>query len=156
MTPPDTAGSTPSPPPTEYPSAPRLAVGALVIHRGQVLLVERGKAPSKDFWAIPGGSVHLGESLQEAAEREVLEETGVRIAAGDPIFTFDAIEKDSAGKVRYHYVIVDLTGTYIDGEPVPGDDARQARWVSREELEGLAMKPVTRGFLETFFPASQE
>jgi len=154
----------PTPPPsekplslveTEYPSAPRLAVGALVIHAGRVLLVKRGKAPSKNFWAIPGGSVHLGESLQAAAEREVLEETSVAITAGEPIFTFDAIERDADNAVRYHYVIVDLAGTYLRGEPVPGDDARQARWIGPEELAELDMKPVTRNFLETFFLAGK-
>ena len=68
-----------------YPQAPCVAVGAIVFKEDRVLLVRRGKAPSREQWAIPGGSVILGESLQQAAEREVFEETGIRILAGEPI-----------------------------------------------------------------------
>ena len=93
-----------------YPDAPRVAVGAVVFHQNKVLLVLRGQAPSKGMWAIPGGGIELGESLQMAAEREVLEETGLHIKAGEVVFTFDTVERDDAGRVKFHYVIVDLLG----------------------------------------------
>ncbi len=134
--------------PTTYPDAPRIAVGAVVIHRDRVLLVRRGNPPAKDIWAIPGGGVHLGETLQDAAEREILEETGITIRAGEPIYAFDLVERDDQGWVRFHYVIVDLTAEYLFGEPVPGDDAAEVRWVSAQELAELHVNANTRKLLK--------
>ena len=71
----------------EYPDNPRVGVGAVVLREGRVLLVRRGAAPANGLWAIPGGALELGETLQEGAEREILEETGILIRAGDPVFT---------------------------------------------------------------------
>jgi 8-oxo-dGTP diphosphatase len=127
--------------------APRVAVGAIVIKDGKILLVKRNKAPHKDFWAIPGGSVELGETLQEAAEREIREETGVTIEAKEPVFTFDLIERDEKGNVRFHYVIVDLAADYRHGELRPADDVRDARWFSSEELSHIHMTESTRQLL---------
>jgi ADP-ribose pyrophosphatase len=135
-------------------TAARVGVGAVVIRDGKVLLVERGRAPGKGLWAIPGGSVELGESLQAAAEREILEETGVVIRAGEPIFAFDLIEKDETGILKFHYVIIDLKTDYISGEPLAADDAEDARWLAPEDLSSLNVAPVTLkllkklGFLE--------
>ncbi|HSO18331.1 MAG TPA: NUDIX hydrolase, partial [Desulfosarcina sp.] len=120
-----------------YPAAPRPAVGAVVFKNDAVLLVRRGNSPSRGFWAIPGGGVRLGESLQAAAEREVLEETGVVIRAGQPVFAFDTIRRDADGRVRYHYVIVDLAADYVRGDPRAGDDAVDARWITATALETL-------------------
>ena len=103
----------------------------------KALMILRGKPPSQGLWSIPGGSVELGETLQQAAEREVFEETGVIVSAKEPVYTFDHIEKDENERVRFHYVIIDLTADYVSGEPVPGDDALDARWVSLEELDEL-------------------
>jgi ADP-ribose pyrophosphatase len=100
-----------------YPDAPKVAVGAVVFKDERVLLVRRGQPPSKNLWAIPGGSVEIGETLQEAAEREILEETGIKIQAGEPVFTFDVIDRDGTGKIRFHYVIVDLAADYVTGDP---------------------------------------
>ena len=78
-----------------------------------MLLVKRGNPPAKGVWAIPGGGVELGETLEKAAEREVLEETGIVIKAGKPIFSFESIHRDDKDRVRFHYYIVDLTASYI-------------------------------------------
>jgi ADP-ribose pyrophosphatase len=125
-----------------------VAVGAVVFRKGAVLLVRRGKPPSYGRWAIPGGSVRLGEGLQAAAEREILEETGVRVRAGKPVLTFESIEKDAEGRVAYHYVIVDLEAQYLAGEPSAGDDAADARWVTSDDLKHLNVAPATRKFLQ--------
>ena len=125
----------------EYPDAPRAAVGAIVIRDNTVLLVKRRQPPDQGLWAIPGGRVELGETLQEAAEREVREETGVIVRAQGPVYAFDLIERDDAGRIRFHYIIVDLMADYVTGEPTPGDDASAARWVTSKELDAL---PATR------------
>ena len=141
-----------SPDPTttgpRYPTAPRVAVGAVVFKDGRVLLVRRGKAPACGQWAIPGGSVNLGESLQQAAQREIYEETGIRITAGRPVYVFDVVDVADDGRVRYHYVIVDLEATYQAGSLRCGDDALEARWVGPEELQELDLNAATRRLLQ--------
>jgi len=119
---------------TIYPDAPRLAVGAVIVHQNKVLLVRRGNAPAKGLWAIPGGSVNLGETLQAAAEREVLEETGLHIKAGAMIYAFEKIQRDEVGRVQFHYVILDLAAEALDPtQPlIPADDASDAGWYSLE------------------------
>jgi ADP-ribose pyrophosphatase len=134
-----------------YPDYPRLAVGAVVFKDENVLLVRRGQPPAEDLWAIPGGSVEIGETLQEAAEREIREETGVRIRAAEPIYTFDVIERDKSGRIRFHYVIVDLLADFVSGELTAGDDAVEARWVSAEEIDSLAVSSTTLHLLKTKF-----
>jgi ADP-ribose pyrophosphatase len=135
----------------DYPSNPKVAVGAVVFKDERVLLVRRGQPPSKNLWAIPGGSVEIGETLQEAAEREILEETGIKIQAGEPVFTFDVIDRDGTGKIRFHYVIVDLAADYVTGDPQAGDDAAEARWVSAQEIDELQVSTPTLNLLKTKF-----
>ena len=126
-------------------------MGAIVFKDRKVLLVRRGKPPARDLWAIPGGSVEVSETLQRAAEREIYEETGVTIQALEPIYTFDYIERDEFGCARFHYVIVDLTADYVGGEPRPGDDALEARWVSAQELASLRVSLKTLQLLKERF-----
>ncbi len=127
----------------QYPEAPQVAVGAIVVKDGTVLLVRRGQPPSEGLWAIPGGRVELGETLQEAAEREIKEETGLSVHAGKPIHTFDVILRDDDGRVRFHYIIVDLAADYVRGEPQPGDDVEEAQWVTPRGLERLTVNRTT-------------
>lgn len=134
-----------------YPDFPRVAVGAVVFKDDRVLLVRRGRAPARGLWAIPGGSMELGETLQAAAEREIFEETGIKIRAGEPVFTFDVIEKDNDGRIRFHYVIVDMIADYIGGALSPGDDAVEAHWVSAHALNRLNVSPRTRQLLKERF-----
>ena len=131
-------------------------MGALVIKDETVLLVKRGKAPSEGKWAIPGGSVELGETLQEAAEREIREETGIRIRALKPVYTFDFIERDKLEDIRFHYVIVDLEADYIGGRLKPGDDAASAGWIPFAELKELDMNKTTRTFLSKYLSKADE
>jgi len=135
----------------EYPDQPRVAVGAIVFEENKVLLVRRGQPPAEGAWAIPGGRVELGESMQKAAEREIREETGLNVRAKDPVFTFDVVVRDDNGRVRFHYVIVDLIADYVSGELRAGDDALDARWVSSTEMETLSVSPNTRNVLKNLF-----
>lgn len=139
------------PPSTEYPDAPRIAVGAVVFKENRVLLVKRGRPPGKGQWAIPGGSVMLGETMRVAVEREVMEETGIAVTAKDPVITFDVVDHDSRGRVRFHYVIVDFSAEYQSGDVKPGDDAVDARWVAADELVALAVNIRTRTLLHRSF-----
>ncbi len=136
---------------TSLPLSPGVGVGAVVFNEDKVLLVKRGTPPSEGLWAIPGGRLELGETLQQAAEREILEETGVVIRAGNPVFTFDVIERNAAGEIRFHYVIVDLAAEYISGEPVPNDDAQEARWISADELSTRDVSDKTLKLLREVF-----
>ena len=134
-----------------YPGQPRVAVGAIVFKNDKVLLVRRANAPSEDLWAIPGGKVKLGESLKQAAEREIKEETGITIRAREPVFTFDHIETDGNSRIRFHYVIVDLNADYVSGQPRPGDDALEARWITSAQLKGLNVSKKTLEVLAQLF-----
>lgn len=134
-----------------YPDQPIAAVGAIVFKDNRVLLVRRGKPPAEDLWAIPGGRVEVGETLQDAAEREILEETGIVVRALDPVYTFDVIDRDTRGRIRFHYVIVDLIAEYIRGKPRAGDDAAAARWVPSDELSALKVSSTTRQLLTAQF-----
>ncbi len=129
---------------TEYPERPRVAVGVVVVHEGRVLLVERAKPPSAAQWAVPGGSVELGETLAQAAEREVLEETGVVVRAGRVVHVFDGITRDEAGRIRFHYVVVDVEAEYLSGQVRAADDAGAAGWFDRHEVEALRLSEITR------------
>ena len=131
----------------QYPQLPQVAVGAIVIKDNRVLLVKRGKAPSNGQWAIPGGRVELGETLQEAVERELLEETNIEINAGEPAYCFDVIVRDDRDRVQYHYVIIDLKAEYVSGEVQRGDDAVEAAWISANEIASLPVNRTTRHVL---------
>jgi ADP-ribose pyrophosphatase len=133
----------------EYPESPVVGVGAVVIKDGKVLLVKRGVDPKKGLWAIPGGSLKLGETLQEGAEREIMEETGITIRAKEPVYSFDFFERDGGGRVRFHYVIVDMMADYIGGEVQGADDALEARWVSPDELKYLEVSRNTLKILDS-------
>jgi len=131
-----------------YRELPRVGVGAVVIHEGRILLVKRASPPGKGFWAIPGGLVELGETVREAAERELLEETGISVRARDAFYIFDFIDRDADGTIRYHYVIVDFLADYLGGEPRAADDVSDARWLSPAEAAALNLSPTTRKLLE--------
>jgi len=126
-----------------YPETPKVGVGAIVIHEGKILLVKRGIAPAKGLWAIPGGTLRLGESLRECAARELLEETGITAAVGDCIYVFDLIERDDAGKIRFHFIVVDFAALYVAGEARGADDADEAGWFAPEELASVPVSGNT-------------
>ena len=148
---PKTPDYTAKPAAGRYPECPVVAVGAVVFNEERVLLVRRGQPPSCDLWAIPGGKVRLGETLQTAAEREILEETGLTVRARQPVYTFDLIEQDAQGRIRFHYVIVDLIADYVAGTISAGDDAREVRWIGPDEIRRLEVSPQTVDLLQRKF-----
>jgi len=127
---------------------PQVAIGGVIIENNKILLVKRNKEPHKGEWAIPGGSVKPGETLQWAVEREILEETGLVVSAKDPIHVFDLIERDKQGHLRFHYVIVDLRADVVAGTLHPSDDAADARWFTPKEITKLRITKTTKEFLK--------
>ena len=137
----------------EYPDGPVPAAAGIVFREDSVLMIKRGGPPHEGRWSIPGGSVEEGESVEAAAAREVLEETVVRVRPVKVVLLHDLIERDPEGRVRFHYAIADILCEYVEGDPTPGSDAVNARWVPVRELheydvsEG-ALKAITAGLRE--------
>jgi 8-oxo-dGTP diphosphatase len=123
----------------EYPDAPRVGVGAVILDGDRVLLAKRGQAPSLGKWSIPGGLVHLGERIEDAVRREVREECGVEVRLLGLCGVIDRVRlapEDGADppRVHYHYVIIDYAAVIEAGEPRAGSDAAEVRWVPIAEL----------------------
>jgi 8-oxo-dGTP diphosphatase len=112
-----------------YPNRPWSGVGVVVWKGDHVLLIQRGKEPRRGEWSIPGGSHDLGETIREAAAREVMEETGITITLGPIIDVIDTVRHDAEGRVFMHYTLVDFAATWFSGDPIAGDDAMNAEWV---------------------------
>jgi ADP-ribose pyrophosphatase YjhB (NUDIX family) len=126
----------------EYPEAPRVGVGAVVLHEGRVLLVRRGGQPSFGRWSLPGGLVELGETTAEAARREIVEECGCVIRLVGVAGVVDRIVHDAEGRVRYHYVLVDYLAYSESAAITAGSDAAEACWV---EVDRVGEMDVTEG-----------
>lgn len=128
-------GATPQ---RSYPTLPMVGVAGVVIDGERVLLIRRGREPMLGCWSLPGGALQVGETMVEGVEREVLEETGVRVAAIEMVATLDRIVRDGDGRVRFHYVLIDWVCRVVGAavEPVAGDDAMEAAWVERRGLPG--------------------
>jgi 8-oxo-dGTP diphosphatase len=136
----------------EFPEAPIVGVGAVVIDGTKVLLVRRGQEPLKGEWSLPGGALELGETLQQGVAREVLEETGLIVVPTGIVEVLDRITQDPAsGQVRYHYVLVDFVCRVTGGSLLGASDAEEAQWVEREELHEFRLLPVTLAVIEKAF-----
>ena len=131
----------------KYPLQPIVAVGAVVMHQEQILLIRRGKEPAQGEWAIPGGRVELGETMREAATRETMEETGISIRPGKLVYYFETIQPDADGRIRFHYTIFDFIAEYLAGEPNPSDDALDARWVLASDIHTYKLNIKIRDLL---------
>ncbi len=126
-----------------YPDRPVVGVGAVVLDEGRVLLIKRGHAPLKGQWSLPGGGVEIGETLEQAIAREVLEETGLTIEVGPIVEVLDRISRDGDGRVEHHFVLVDFVCRPDGGVLRGGSDAEDAVWVALAELARYEVAPVT-------------
>jgi 8-oxo-dGTP diphosphatase len=135
-----------------YPTTPLVGVGVVIINeKKQVVLVKRGNEPKKGLWAIPGGSVELGEQVREAAIREVKEECNIDIELKDFLGVVDLILKDKDGKVQYHYILIDYLAKYTSGFLRAQSDVSEAEWFYQHQLEKLDIPEVTLKILEKAF-----
>ena len=127
-----------------------MGVGGVVVIDGRVVLIRRGKEPLRGRWVIPGGTVELGETLQEAVVREMQEETGLLVAPREVVLVFDRIQREGPS-VEYHYVIIDYACEYVSGELKAGSDADEVALVAPEELDGYNLPPQARDLVVDVF-----
>jgi len=121
----------------EYPPRPIVGIGVCLLrpqHGGEVLLARRGRAPGLGAWSLPGGAQELGETAEAAARRELLEETGLTAGELTLAATIDSIHHDAAGRVRYHYTIIDFAARHAGGDLAAGDDVAEVAWASLDAL----------------------
>lgn len=120
---------------------PVVAVGAVVVRDGELLLVRRGRGPGRGRWSVPGGRVERGETLAAAAIRELAEETGLAGLCGELVGIAERFDEGE------HYVILDFRVTVLDDEPAPvaADDADEVAWVA---VEQVARRPLVDGLAE--------
>jgi ADP-ribose pyrophosphatase YjhB (NUDIX family) len=127
-------------------------VGALIFRgrgrRGSILLVERGGAPLKGYWSLPGGLVETGETLDDAVRREVFEETGLRVQPVEMLGIFERIMRDAKGRAEYHYVLADYICKVVGGTLRAGDDVARVEWVARARLGNFRMTEGTQDVIE--------
>lgn len=125
-----------------YPKMPMVGVGALIRDGGRYLIIKRAAEPDAGLWSVPGGLVEIGERAADAAAREVMEETGLRVEIEDVIGVIDKIVKDEASRVKYHFVIIDYLATPRGGNLRADSDALEARWVRAEEFPRYELSPT--------------
>ena len=118
---------------------PVIAVGAVVVDDGKLLMVRRAKEPGKGLWSVPGGRVEVGEYISDAVVREVKEETGMDVEVADLLGILE-LPGDP------HYVILDHVATVVGGEPTAGDDVDAVEWV---EFDDIGDRDCTPRLLET-------
>jgi mutator protein MutT len=133
----------------QYPDRPIVGVGAIVVDSGgRVLIVKRRNAPLAGHWSVPGGSVELGETLRAAIVREVREETGLEVSVGPLVDVLDRISLDPAGRIAYHYVLVDYLCAPAGGVLAADTDAVEAAFVTPGELADYGIATHTREVVE--------
>ena len=120
-----------------YPATPILAVSAAIIRDGKVLIVRRARPPAGGLYTLPGGGVEVGETLIEAVDREVREETALAIEPVALAGYREAITRDNDGRIERHFVILPFAAWWIAGEPMLNDELSEAMWLDPSEIAGL-------------------
>ncbi len=131
-----------------YPDHPIVGVGAVIVYQGKILLEKRKNEPGKGNWAVPGGLVELGETLEDAVIREAEEETCLKVEKPRLLDVVDNVQIDDKGKVRYHFVIVDYALQVTSGAFKASSDAEELRWVPFDEVEKYELTQSFREFFQ--------
>ncbi len=138
-----------------YPARPICGVGVIAFKDDLVLLVQRGNEPRRGEWSIPGGGVELGEPVRDAAVREFAEECGGDIELRDLVDVVDIITRDPAGRVQFHYIVVDFWARWRGGTLRPASDVLDARWVKTIDLDVYGLPIWTRAAIDKAIAARQ-
>lgn len=138
-------------PPQQFP---RLGVSVCLLRGGEVLLVKRARPPALGYWSLPGGHVEWGETLRDAAARELREETGLGADLAALPRVVDAIRLGDDGEVVTHYAIAMFAGRWTGGEPQAGDDAAEVAWVPVADLGRLVLTPGILELVQSLHAAS--
>ncbi len=128
----------------EYPRYPLVGVGSIVIKDGKILLIRRGAEPNRGKWSIPGGMVEPGEEPDKAALRELWEETGIMGRVLGLFGIYQYVERDSVGRVRYHFLLLDYLVEPIGGEPRASSDALELAFIDLEDAQNLDLTDTAR------------
>lgn len=132
-----------------YPNRPIIGVGGVVVRGEEVLLIRRAHEPAKGAWSIPGGAVHIGETLEDAVKREILEETSISVRVHDVVAVLDRIIPDINKTIKFHYVLIDFLCTpFTNDNPLSGSDAEDGRYVNLSDLDDYELTAVTRDVIE--------
>jgi 8-oxo-dGTP diphosphatase len=123
--------------PREYPDRPWVGVGVVVWRGEEILLVRRAKPPRLGEWSIPGGAQSLGETVFEAAIREVLEETGVSIRPTGIVTVVDSVIRDADRRPQFHYTLVEVSAEWTAGDAIAASDVDAVRWATPAAAAGL-------------------
>jgi len=146
----------------EYPERPIVGIGGVVIEGGRALLIRRGNEPLMGQWSIPGGTLELGETLEEGTARELTEETGLEVKVIEMIEVFERINfgrgadetwttMEERRRPRFHFVIVDFLCERISGMPVAGGDVTDVVWADEHDLERFALTPTATRVIRKAF-----
>lgn len=119
----------------EYPRRPIVGIGIVVLKPDAVLLVRRGRPPALGAWSLPGGAQLLGETAEQAARRELAEETGLSVDTLKLVANVDSIHRDHEGRVQFHYTILDFAAHWAGGEPIAASDVSAAAWAALDRLD---------------------
>jgi len=114
---------------------PTAAVIAVLVRDGQVLLVRRANPPDAGLWGFPGGRIEPGETVLQAAARELQEETGVTGEPRDAFHVLDVFDRDEEERLRNHFVLIAVLCEWKSGEPLAAGDALDARWFPLAEVD---------------------
>ncbi len=135
----------------EYPERPVVGIGGVIIDQGRTLLIRRGNEPLLGEWSIPGGTLEIGESLQEGVVRELLEETGIEVRVLELIEVFDRIYPEMKRRPRFHFVIVDYLCERLAGEPRAGSDVTDVAFAREDELTRFHLTETATRVLKKAF-----
>ena len=128
-----------------------VGVGGVVISDQRALLIRRGSAPLEGEWSIPGGMLEIGETILEGVQRELLEETAIEVRVLDLIEVFERLTRDEAGKLKYHFVILDYLCEAVRGEARAGSDVTDVAWAGESELSEYSLTQTATRVIQKAF-----
>ncbi|MHA2295415.1 MAG: NUDIX hydrolase [Candidatus Hodarchaeales archaeon] len=119
----------------KYPKRPWVSAHAIIFNdKKEILLTKRAAPPKRNYWFPPGGAIDLGEKVEEGLEREIMEETTIKVRNLHFIDYIDAITSDDDDRIVFHYVVFMFSANYLEGTAKAKDDALEVKWSSIEDI----------------------